>query len=64
MNKHEKMEKDLEEQQEVENTIKRADQITAAVANLGNKQFSKEVVAEAEDDMITKEDKANEKLEK
>jgi hypothetical protein len=58
------MEKDLEEQQEVENTIKRADQITAAVANLGNKQFSKEVVAEAEDDMITKEDKANEKLEK
>ena len=58
------MEKDLEEQQEVENTIKRADQITAAVASLGNKQFSKEVVAEAEDDMITKEDKANEKLEK
>ena len=58
------MEKDHEEQQEVENTNKRADQITAAVANLGNKQFSKEVVAEAEDDMITKEDKANEKLEK
>jgi len=56
LNKHDKMEKDLEEQQEVDNTIKRADQITAAVKDFENKKFSKEVVAEAEDDMITKED--------
>ena len=64
LSKHDKMEKDLDEQREVDNTIKRADQITAAVKNFENNQFSKEVVAEAEDDMISKEDKANEKLEK
>jgi len=56
LNKHDKMEKDLEEQQEVDNTIKRADQITTAIKDFENKKFSKEVVAEAEDDMITKED--------
>lgn len=64
LNKHDKMEKELSEEQEVENTIKRADQITAAVKDYENKQFSKDVVADAEDDMITKEDQANAKLEK
>lgn len=58
------MQKDLDEQMEVENTIKRANQITSAVKNYEDTEFNKGVVSEAEDDFISKEDKENERLEK
>ena len=49
---------------EVDNTIKRANQITSAVKNYEDTEFNKGVVSEAEDDFISKEDKENERLEK
>lgn len=58
------MNSDLEEQQEIENTIKRADQITAAVKSFEKTEFEKQVISETEDDIINKEDQQNEQLEK
>ena len=50
------MNSDLEEQQEIENTIKRADQITAAVKSFEKTEFEKQVISETEDDIINKEE--------
>lgn len=59
-----KMEKDLDEELEVENTIKRANQITSAVKSFEQNQQHKDAMDQAEEDAFYREDKENEKLEK
>lgn len=57
-----KMQKDLEEQLEVEKTIKRANQITSSVREFEKKETDKNAADLAEEDAFYREDEENEKL--
>ena len=59
-----KMNKDLEEQMDVDNTIKRANQITTAVKGFEKSENDKESETKAEEDAFYKEDEDNARLEK